>query len=167
MPNYGDLALNLPPDWTRPEDPDSFNLAIVGHVAGKADAYRKDDEDARHQFAWVTPRYLDTISRYRSQGYAFCKSAEWEKNPLLWEWDAESFCIHEGQRLMARTEDRFLASMAKRADQRDKVMGTKRNEEDEMVQRLAKRLGIIVTEDDDVEVRQPRRGPGRPRSKNL
>jgi hypothetical protein len=148
VPNYGDIALNLPPSWRRTDQHDkNYALGTVGHEDGVADARLKDDPEKRHQFAFVDPRYRDEVDINRSKGYVFVKKGEWEKNDNLWEWDAEGFCVFRSQRLMARPAELFFADMAQRRQQRDRVMGTNRDEE--AAQEIARRAGIEITGSDE------------------
>ena len=144
MANYGDVALSLGPEWARYKLHDqNYGLMIVGHVNGVADAYLTIDPDQEHQFAWVETRYRDEIDINRSKGYRFVKQDEWTKNENLWEWDAEGFVLCKGQRLMARTKERFLEDMAARRKQRDQFMGT--NKDEEKALEIAARAGIEIT----------------------
>jgi hypothetical protein len=147
--NYGDLALNLAPDWTRNKlHNQQASLRTVGHENGVADAHLTKEPDTEHQFAWVDTRNQDEISLNRAKGYDFIKKDGWTKNPDLWEWDAEGFCFFAGQRLMARSKERFLADMADRRRQRDAVMGAKSKDE-EYIERMAAHAGIEITGSDD------------------
>ena len=116
-PNYGDVALNLPPDWSRSltaTDP-QFMLTTVGHVNGVADARLKADPGKRHQFRWNAAND-PSISVFRSRHYSFVnKNAGWEKNEELWEWDGEGFIVHNGQRLMARDAEWYFKDLEEEA----------------------------------------------------
>lgn len=149
MANYGDLTLNLPPDWSRQKEHDqNYAIGMVGHENGVADAYLEDAPDTQHQFAWVDTRYRDEIDINRHKGYEFVKQSDgWVKNNRLWDWDAEGFCVLRGQRLMARSKESFLADMDARRKQRNKVMG--KNKDDDEARQIAARAGIALLEEDD------------------
>lgn len=148
MANYGDIALNLPADWSRFKQHDqNYALMTIGHAEGVSDVRLTKEPDKRHQFAWVDTRYKDEIDINRTKGYRFVTEKEWTKNEHLWEWDAEGFLLCKGQRLMARDEDRFLADMAARKKQRDSVMRTNKDEDE--AQELAARAGIRISAEDD------------------
>lgn len=160
MPNnYGDLALNLKPDWVRGAQSDqNYALMMVGHSNGVADAYLTKEPDARHQFAWVDQRYRDDDAINKTKGYHYVKNTTWTKTDDLWEWDAEGFCVFKTYKLMARSEDRFLADMSERRAQRDRVMGSNREEDD--AARIAERAGIEVTDEGGRPLKRVRRQQG-------
>lgn len=148
MANYGDIALNLPADWSRSKQHDqNYALMTVGHTDGVADARLTKEPDKRHQFAWVDTRYKDEIDINRTKGYVFVKTPDWTKNESIWEWDAEGFCVCKGQRLMARTEEKFLADMEARRKQRNSVM--KQNKDEDEARELAARAGIRISAEDE------------------
>lgn len=149
MANYGDVALGLGPDWDRSNYHDQqYVLSTVGHDHGRADAYLDKEPDKQHQFAWVDPRYRDEVAVNRTKGYVFVNKDDWAINELLWQWDAEGYCIRfDGQRLMARPKEIFVADMLKRKQRRSEVMGG--NKEDEEVARRAEKLGIQVYGEED------------------
>ena len=162
MANYGDIALNLPPDWERARQHDpNYALMTVGHQNGVSDAYLIDEPDKRYQFAWVLRTFKgvpnEEVDINRTKGYSFVKKGEWEKNANLWEWDAEGFLTCKGQSLMARPAELFLADMAARKRQRDQVMGG-RNKEEERIAEMAARAGIEVTGSDEGRPVQRRKG---------
>ena len=158
MGNYGDLGVALPKDWNRRAQSDqNFILNTIGHTDGQSDVYLKDAPHEEHQFAWVEPRYKDEIAINQSKGYRFVKKDDgWEKIDL-WEWDAEGFLIRaDGQRLMARSKEKFLDDMEARRLQRKKVMES--NKDDEDAQRIAAKLGIKLSGDDDKPMRRVKGG---------
>lgn len=118
MANYGDVALGLKSDWNRNNYEYQEQMqGTVGHEDGKADARLKSEPDKRHQFRFVDhlgTRAKQEISGLRMKGYEFVKNETWDKHEFLWEWDAEGFLVHDGQRLMARPEDKFTADQARR-----------------------------------------------------
>jgi hypothetical protein len=156
--NYGDVALCLKPEWNRRRENDqTFVLTTVGHTDGVADAYLEDAPDQEHQFAWVDLKYKDDIAINHTKGYRFVKKDEgWTKNEMLWEWDAEGFLVYKTMRLMARPKERFLEDMAARRQQRDKVMGG--NKADEEADRIAARLGVEIEGSPKVKRRGLRNG---------
>lgn len=156
MPNYGDLALNLPPTWERGGESDqNYALMIVGHKAGVADAYRTKEPDTPHQFAWVDSKYADDVAINVHKGYQFVKKDDWTKADDLWTWDAEGFCVFKMFRLMARSQERFLADMEARRKQRDRVMGS--NKDEEAAEAIAARAGLEITGDDGRPLKRVRR----------
>ena len=156
--NYGDVALTLPANWNRRAQSDqAYALNTIGHTDGVSDVRLKDEPEQKHQFAWVEPRYRDEISLNQSKGYRFVKKDDGWVAESLWEWDAEGFLIRaDGQRLMARSFERFLEDMAARKEQRDRVMNTSRVDED--VARLAAKFGISITGDGGKPVKRVRSG---------
>jgi hypothetical protein len=111
--NYGDVALNLPPDWTRSMNmtAPALTLGIVGHENGIADAYLTKYPAQRHQFQWVHPTDAITRDQSRYKHYSYCTRTDWTKNPSLWDWDGEGYIVHLGQRLMARDERYFIEEL--------------------------------------------------------
>jgi hypothetical protein len=154
--NYGDVALGLGPDWSRYKLNDqTFALGTVGHEGGVADVYLEDEPDQQHQFAWVDTRWRDEVSINRQKGYEFVNvNAGWVKSERLWDVDAEGFVVHNGQRLMARPFARFLEDMKARKTQRDRVMGTNKDEEAAIA--AAARAGIDLTGDEGKPLRRKR-----------
>jgi hypothetical protein len=150
MPNYGDVVLNLPPDWSRSRiagDP-SFVLTTVGHENGVPDAYLTDKPDQEHQFRWCATDDQSGTSTLRTQHYAFCTRKNWTKNPNLWEWDGEGFILHNGQRLMAREKEWFIKDREEKelAEQaRERRRGVTQEEEQSM-RRLESQGAIIEDE---------------------
>jgi hypothetical protein len=152
--NYGDLGVALPKDWNRRAQNDqAFIMNTIGHTEGKSDVWLTEEPDQEHQFAWVDVRHRDEVAMNQSRGYRFVKRADgWEKIDL-WEWDAEDFLIRaDGQRLMARKKELFVADMKARKEQRERVMNT--NKDDEAVAKLAAKLGISISGDDGKPVRR-------------
>ena len=146
MANFGDIALNLPQDWSRFKLHDKRQaLMTVGHEDGVADAYLTEEPEARYQFAWVEPRYKDEVDMNRTRGYKFVTKSEWTKNEDLWEWDAEGYCLCMGQRLMARPAALFFADLA----ERQRVRANLKNRAEEEVQEIAERYGIPITGEDN------------------
>ena len=148
MPNnYGDVALNLSPDWTRAAQRNQkFTIWTIGHEDGKADVYLKDNPDQRHQFAWVSPRYKDEITMLKVKGYQFVHKSTWDKNPDLWgDWTPDGFILCVDQNLMARSEELYLKDKAVR----EYEMISARDRDSEAAKQLAKRAGIKIIEDDE------------------
>lgn len=117
MPNYGDVRLGLPADWSRNQyDQPEWMFLTIGHENGKPDVYLKDDPDAEHQFYWVDPtnRHTNEIAVANSRGYVMVKQGEWEKHEYLWNWDAEGRLVHNGLVLMARPKAKFLEDEARK-----------------------------------------------------
>lgn len=155
MPNYGDVALNLSPQWNREALHNSnldYQLWTVGHEGGVSDAFLKEDPERRHQFAWVDPRRTDEVSKNKVKGYEFVKcdkdnpeNGAWIKNSKLWDVTAEGFVALFGQHLMARPAERFFADQAIR----EKAIANRRDKDGEAAKRLAEQHGIDMTDDDD------------------
>jgi hypothetical protein len=169
MPNYGDVALNLPHDWSRTHmvgDP-SFILTTIGHEGGKADARLEADPERRHQFRWCAPNDTTAISTLRSRHYEWVlKSTGWVKNPNLWEWDGEGYIIHNGQRLMARDATFYVEEQAEN-DRRDaearKRRSMTREEEDSL--RAIEARGATIEDEQGRQLRpvQPQNQSGKTR----
>lgn len=120
--NYGSVDMNLTPEWSREaQDPTLIASAMVGHVNGKADLFRRDEPGARHQIAWCERGNKIGEAMLRQQGYALVTDGPWVKNPLLWEWEADErvpsvrYCINYNDRAWARPEARYLADRERRA----------------------------------------------------
>lgn len=106
--NYGDVSLNLPASWSRSRYERQKHInAIVGHVEGVADLRLTKTPKQQHQFVWSNPRDLDLLDSLREQGYEYVKQSTWTKNEKLWTWDAEGFCLRDGDRAMARPAELF------------------------------------------------------------
>jgi hypothetical protein len=146
-PNYGDVALQLKPDWSRHRQSgdQSFILTTVGHENGRADAFLKDDPGKAHQFQWCAPSDVNRLNYLRGQHYKFCTNADWDKNEYLWEWDGEGYIVHNGERLMAREESYYWAAEAER-DRAIKERHRKRStspEEEAALRRIEQRGATI------------------------
>lgn len=149
MPNYGDVALNLPPDWSRGRmvgSPD-FMLTAIGHENGVPDVFLTDHPEARNQFTWCDPRDQSRTSVLRTQHYIWVNKADWTKNPDLWEWDGDGFILHNGQRLMARDESHYNKARddAERAT-KEREGRQVSSEEEQAVRRLQAQGAIIEDE---------------------
>jgi len=151
MPNYGDVTLNLPPDWSRRSmatDP-GFTLTTVGHEGGKADVRLKDMPDQQHQFRWVHPQDVDAISVLRTNHFEFVnKNAGWEKSDNLWEFDGEGRIIHKGQLLMARNRIYYDEEVREREERERGTQKKSAAEEavDEALRRIEARGATIEDE---------------------
>ena len=150
VPNYGDVALDLPADWSRGRvagDP-SFILTTVGHENGVADAYLTNDPGRRHQFRWMNPKDESAKSIARTKKYIWVTKAEWTKNEDLWEWDGDGFILFNGTRLMARDAKYYYAEKAEEERQKKEREGRRSvtPEEEQAVRRLENR-GIIVEDE--------------------
>lgn len=148
--NYGDVALSLPPDWSRSRIAGSptFVLTTVGHESGIPDAFLTEHPSVVHQFRWADPADGNTVSILRTKHYQLCNKSEWSKNPSLWEFDGEGRIIHNGQALYAR--DRIYYDQDKededaRRDQRDEKRSTSQEEERTM-RTIESRGGTIEDE---------------------
>lgn len=148
--NYGDVAINLPADWSRRRmaGDQKFILSTVGHEGGVPDAYLKENIEKRHQFRWVAPSDSDMISVLRTQKYDWVTKQTWEKNPELWEWDGEEYLIHNGQRLMARAAEYYFADQ-EAMDRTQKERDQKRSisAEEERAMRKIEAHGAIVEDE--------------------
>lgn len=156
MPNYGDVALNLPANWDRTVyESQEFLLTTVGHVNGVADAYLAEDPDKEHQFRWADPKdqhNRDLMLSYQ-RGYQFVTKDKWTKNPMLWDFDAENRVTFGGLVLMARPKERFIADQKRR----DEVNLRARKDVERDVEEIPE--GLLATE----AIGAARRRPGRPR----
>lgn len=150
MPNYGDVALNLPPDWsrTRVGGDTAFTLLTVGHENGIADAFLTDDPDKAHQFRWCAPDDKNAMSTLRTRHYQLCTSKDWTKNPDLWEWDGDGYILHNGQRLLARDGIYYYQDIAEKErldKQREGRRGVTQEEEQSMARVEAQ--GAIIEDE--------------------
>lgn len=146
--NYGDVALDLPPDWSRSRlagDP-TFMLTAVGHEHGVPDAYLTDKPKERHQFKWLNPQVQSEVSIHRTRKYAPVTKAEWSKNPDLWDWDGEGHVVYNGQILYARDEIYYVddkETLARSQAERDRKTDPR---EQAAMQSIASRGGMIEDE---------------------
>lgn len=147
MPNYGDVALNLSPNWNRQLESDrKFALWIVGHDGGISDAALKSDMDARHQFAWIDPvKARDELAINLSSGFKYVTSDLWDINETLWQWNAEGKCYNQGQLLMARPAALWFAQKA--AVERE--IGGRKDQHGPEGDEIARRAGLKVERVDD------------------
>lgn len=156
--NYGDVALDLKPDWSRLKlvHDDLFTQQMVGHEGGVADAHLTDEPDAKHQFQWCDPKDEARVNRFRTQGYAFCVLGKggWTKNEKLWEATADNNIRFLGQNLMARPERLYREEKAKKIEDAERV---KLRKNDEAALRLAEKLGFVVEGPDGKPLEQMRR----------
>ena len=128
--NYGDVALNLSPDWDRRKFADKkFIIWTVGHKGGVSDLRLKKEPEKRHQFAWCDPRYKDELDINRSNGYVVVKKEDWDKTEDLWEWNAEDKCVCSGQIAMARPASLFFE--AQKAKEQELSRRRKKPEEEQ------------------------------------
>lgn len=155
MANYGDVALNLGPDWDRNQLHDrKYALRIVGHKDGIADVYLTKDPDKRHQFAWTDKRYRDEVDLNLADGYRFVKKGEWTKHELMWEWNADDEIAYLGMSLMARPAELYFAAQAEKEQQRNREQKDKHAEE---ARQIAERSGISIFADDEAPRKRGRR----------
>lgn len=141
MGNYGDVALNLSPDWDRKHLSDrKFALWIVGHDTGKADAYQTKDVDKRHQFAWIDPKYREELAMNLSGGFVYVTKDSWTINESLWQWNAEDKCYNQGQLLMARPAALYFEQQAARA----RELNSRKDKALEEADIIADRAGIPI-----------------------
>jgi hypothetical protein len=118
VPNYGDIRLNLPPDWDRRNvsNPQFIN-STIGHRNGVSEVRLKDNPEQRHAFAWVDPREVNgqsDVDQNQDDGYTFVKQADgWIAD--RWSWDAEGRLRCEGQLLMFLTEENWTELQERRA----------------------------------------------------
>jgi len=121
MANYGDVALGLRADWTRNNyENQEWVLSTVGHEDGEADVFLTDEPDTQFQFLWADvmarPGHASDAQLAAMRGFEFVKQTEFTKRKLLWQWDAEGFLIHAGQKLMYRSKERWLVDQKRRSD---------------------------------------------------
>lgn len=150
-PNYGDAALNLPPDWSRTRiagDP-AFILTTVGHENGVADARLTDDPSKAHQFRWIDPADQNQLSLARTRHYKYCnKNAGWEKRDELWEYDGEGFIVLNGQKLMARDGDYYYAEIEAEKERKEAEKNRRSvTQEEERAVRALESRGIVVEDE--------------------
>lgn len=154
MPNYGDVALNLAPNWSRRSENDQqLALRIIGHEAGVPDVCLKDDPEARHQFARVEPRYKDEIDINRVKGYEFVTEGQWMKNVPIWQWDANGHLDIAGQLVMARPEHLYVEEL----ERRRRLRLSRKDKELDTARALAERNDIQFEEEAGSRVRRKRR----------
>jgi hypothetical protein len=149
-PNYGDVALNLPPDWSRSRlaSGEDFMIKAIGHENGKADVYKKDHPGDKNQFQWCAKSDTNRLNRLRTKHYVEVIRGQWEKNPLLWEWDGESHVFHEGEFLMAREERFYLEDEEKRKREQAERDGSRADSrEEEAFMRSIEQRGGEITDD--------------------
>ena len=148
--NYGDVALNLGPDWSRNSlaSGQDYMLTAVGHEQGVPDAYLKEKPKERHQFRWIDPRNQSEMSIARTKHYMPVTKTEWEKNSNLWEWNGEGFIVHNGLLLWAREEIYYIEDKEKQdAAQKQRDEKTAMSpEEERLVKKLVARGAIIEDE---------------------
>jgi hypothetical protein len=146
--NYGDVSLNLPPDWARARNigGHAFILTTVGHENGVADAFRTQSPGTGHQFKWCNPSDGDEVSMLRTQHYELVIRSEWTKNPHLWEWDGEGHIVHNGQRLVARDRKYYDAEEREKVLQADKANDILTPEEERLLRKLQARGAFLEDE---------------------
>lgn len=120
MANYGDVALNLSPDWDRNKLYNKdFAQQTVGHSGGKADAFLTKSPDEAHQFYWVPKLDQRMIASRQVDGYRFVTKDEWSINKELgWEFDAEGIASFGFERLMARPAAKYHETERAKAELR-------------------------------------------------
>lgn len=126
-PNYGDVAMKLPPNWDRSEVANSsgfnFVLMIIGHVNGVSDVRLKNNPSAKHQFRFLDQTNTADAFGARMDGYKFVTQAEWDAIDL-WQWNAQGHLFCLDQVLMARPGhmyfDELDARMANRPEDEDR-----------------------------------------------
>ena len=155
MPNYGDVALNLSPKWSRSlEHNQDYALWTVGHENGVADVYLTSDPEAKHQFAWVDPRRKDEITKNKVKGYRFVHKSLFTKNENLWgDWTPDGFIQCFDQNLMCRPEELYLRDRL----EREEAALRAKDKDSDAARRLAARAGIALTEDEDEQPSRIRR----------
>jgi len=157
MANYGDVALNLPPDWSRERLLNKRpNHMTIGHTAGRSDVALKDDPEARHAFAWcaVGPQFIDELDARKSDGFSFVNKNDWDS--VYYEWDAEGYLVAQNQRLMAIPEAKYIEL---RAAEREELERTSVNTANEEALGLADRVsGITLTNRDGEALNRKRKG---------
>jgi len=148
--NYGDCALNLPPDWSRSRmvGDASFVLTTIGHEGGVSDVFLTMNPGQAHQFTWCDPKDQNKVSVLRSNHYVLCSKADWTKNPQLWEWDGEGHIVHNGQLVWAREKvfyDQDQAEQKRLQQERDGKRATSADEENTL-RRLEQQGAILEDE---------------------
>lgn len=147
--NYGDVALDLPPDWSRSRlagDP-GFMLTAVGHENGVPDAYMTDQPKQRHQFKWLNPKDQAEKATHRTRHYETVTNTRWTKNENLWDWDAEGHVVYNGLILYARDEV-YYVDEKETQDRLKKERDEKKNteEEERLIAKLLKRGATMEDE---------------------
>lgn len=164
MPNLGDIALNLPLDWSRSRLASGFefHLKTIGHEGGVPDLYRTEAAEERHQFQWCDKKDESRLNALRTRHYRVVKKSEWTKNPNLWEWDGEDLCVHGGEFAMAREESYYLAEReAEERSRQDRRSNPFDSPEEARAARAIESRGGAITDDRGRELkplRQQRRG---------
>lgn len=152
--NYGDVALNLPADWSRTRlSNEAFGLLIVGHEGGEADVFLTDEPDKQHQFKFVDPNNQAEISMALTHHYEFCIKGKWDKRENLWAWNAEGRIHYMGNQIMARDRKFYDEDLQKREDIAKKNV----EREDNAVAALADKHGFEVYDEAQKPLRAGRR----------
>ena len=145
MPNYGDVALDLKPDFDRRKLHDKKQgMWTVGHLEGVSDATLKEEPNKRNQFAWIDKRYHDELAMHLMAGFEFVTKDRWNINETLWQWNAEGHCYNQGQLLMARPAALYFEQRSAR----DRELNSREDKESEAAREAALRAGIEYEEDD-------------------
>jgi hypothetical protein len=146
MPNYGDVSLQLGPDWDRRLITNKkFAMWIIGHDHGKSDAYLKKEPDKRHQLIWVDPRYHEELAMNLSANFVFVNKDEWTINENLWQWNAEGHAFNQGQLMMARPAALWFAQKA----EVDRELAGRKDEDFDAAIAIADKAGIPIEHDGD------------------
>ncbi len=156
MANYGDVALGLKASWNRNnyEVDNALMFYTVGHADGVADARLKAEPDKLHQFKWIEMKDMDEVTRAKMRHFTPVHKDDWDKNDMLWSWDAEGYIWHAGQRLYAREKQYWLAEQAKR----DNMFESSRDSADREMDNVPLPDGSVV-----FDAKNEPRKRGRPR----
>lgn len=150
QPNYGDVALNLPPDWDRygVVTNQGFLVTTVGHVNGKADLYLTEKPWERHQFYWASPEDQQNVNIQRGKHYRYVTKTDWSKNEELWEWDGEGYVVYAGQRAMAREAQWYIKEKEEQERLEAEASGKRAVDADEeRAMRKLESRGVTITDD--------------------
>ena len=152
MPNYGDAALNLPPDWTRTKFESEQVQYTVGHKEGVAEVRLTKNPEEEHQFFWCDLNHPTDKDVLRDQGFTFVNKDEWTAE--RWEWNSEGKLRSLLGLLMARPKAVYLAEEDRKRAKREREMVNRAEAE---ALSLAEQHGIEVTDGDGKRLVRARR----------
>ena len=161
MPNYGDVALNLRPDFDRSMVVHSMLLnTLVGHVGGKADMHLEDAPDELHQFQFVNMADRDKLSLAKMKGYKFVKKSEkWWINEDVFTWTPEGFAENTGgDRAMFRPASLYLKEQAQMTDEQKRRKRAQQQEDAAEEAKVLKVGGQVAVLDGSGRELRPARG---------
>lgn len=147
--NYGDVALNLAPDWDRNRIHNQESIfQLVGHKDGVADAYVTERPADRHQFFWIEKKDQRAYAARSAEGFRYVTRDEWTINETLWEWNAAGHAQFGIEELMFRPASMYFESRARR----QKLRKREEDREREAEAAAAERAGITITDDHEAAI---------------